>query len=159
MRVTRNRLVDLIWILIPGVRLINVLITNPNVLHVAQPLSDRSNQEFAFPHPAPEFAPLPGQVLMADGADHGDMVAALAVGDRVGVASRANLVASKMFTQYAVNRKTGERYQSAQWDDTFRSWHWIVNDVRSKNPSRVRKAVINVSAGELFIRPIQTELT
>ncbi|KAL8743679.1 MAG: hypothetical protein Q9184_008085, partial [Pyrenodesmia sp. 2 TL-2023] len=105
-----------------------------------------NHQEFAFPHPAPEFAPLPGHVPMADGADHGDRVAALAVGDGVGVASRANLVAVKMFTQYTVNKKTRERYASAEWDDTFRSWHWIVNDMRSKNPSRVGKTIINVSA-------------
>ncbi|KAL8929013.1 MAG: hypothetical protein Q9208_001456 [Pyrenodesmia sp. 3 TL-2023] len=109
---------------------------------------DRQGQEFAPPHPAPEFAPLPGQVPMAVDSAHGDRVAALAVGDRVGVANRANLVAVKRWAHPRLDPATGAPLQDEFWHDIYGSWAWILNDVRTKNPSRVGKAVINFSGAE-----------
>lgn len=86
---------------------------------------------------------------MADGAEHGDRVAALAVGRVIGVASQANLVAVKAGAHYVVDEVTGQHIQGAYLDEIYENWRWIVNDVRTRNPPRMGKAVINWCKGKL----------
>ncbi|KAL8895691.1 MAG: hypothetical protein Q9207_008063, partial [Kuettlingeria erythrocarpa] len=99
---------------------------------------------------APEFAPVRGVVPMADGAEHGDRVAALAVGRIIGVAPQANLVAVKARVHYVVDKATGQHIQEAYLDDIYENWRWIVNDVRTGNPPRAGKAVLSWSKGAFY---------
>ncbi len=96
---------------------------------------------------------------MADGAGHGDRVATLAVGRVIGVASQANLVAVKSSINYIVDEVTGQPIQGAYLDEIYENWWWIINDVRTRNPSRMGKAVLSWSKGNLSTFCCTTELT
>lgn len=79
-------------------------------------------------------APSYGIVDMSAGAGHGDLVAALAVGDLQGVASRANLVGVKVLNANGYATILGE------WEN----WQQIIADVNNKGLRG--RAVITVSS-------------
>ena len=73
--------------------------------------------------------------LSAHGQGHGESIAAMAVGDRLGVANKASLVAVKSRDSVGSETAAG----------IYTNWKWVVADVKSK--SLQGKAVINYSGG------------
>ncbi|KAL8935604.1 MAG: hypothetical protein Q9216_005340 [Gyalolechia sp. 2 TL-2023] len=111
-------------------------------VYVQDEAFDFSHQEFdRGPGLRPEthIASLLGNVLLnRPDPVHGSQVSALVVGDLVGVANKATLVAVK---DAAANG-------DASWDATYQYMMWILSDIKAKN--RQGKAVYCLTASEPY---------
>lgn len=119
---------------------------------------NQCTQDFAAPLPPPEMHMDPSSpVPMSMGSDHGDLVATMAVGDVVGVANRANLVAVKTKDEIIAPGEVDTTI-----DGTYDQWRWMLNDIKyetPQRPSRVGKSVINYSFCKLFVCQSSIALT
>ncbi|KAI4184694.1 MAG: hypothetical protein LQ348_004511 [Seirophora lacunosa] len=113
-----------------------------------------NHQDFAAPRPPPQMYMDPSSpVPMSMGSDHGDLVAAMAVGDVVGVANRANLVAVKTKDEIIAPGEVDTTI-----DGTYDQWRWMLNDIKyetPQRPSRVGKSVINYSFSHTYEEAIK----
>ncbi|KAL8716705.1 MAG: hypothetical protein Q9225_005989 [Loekoesia sp. 1 TL-2023] len=99
---------------------------------------DFTHAEFARgPMLEPEFfiPPYFGNIAINAGSTHGTQVASMAVGVRLGVATKARLVGVK-----TANAKNVD-----SWGSFFEIWAWLLHDVQTKGLAG--KAVINFSYG------------